>query len=251
MRAQGGTHDHHTTGAFFDSPAAAAIALTSSDRARASNPPRPFRAKDRLIVRSPRPINLEARLGRPDRLPPPDEGVLRRNTTTPHGSPRSRWSVKSRSRWTTPSSPPGRSAEAFHVHAGRDPRMRRQRSSFLPQAAGLGHQWENGAVGNAAWKACGSADVLSLARPRPTGRHVAFDGLTSRRRCRAPDFIRASRSGRRSGRTRDRARDERQTGFRTCTAARRARSSPGSSARVRQVARADHRPPPTSLTAST
>ena len=63
------------------------------------------------------------------------------------------------------------------------------RSFHKPRASGI--QWENGAVGNAAWKGVRLADVLSLARPRPTGRHVAFDGLDKPPTLQAPDFIRS------------------------------------------------------------
>ena len=68
--------------------------------------------------------------------------------------------------------------------------MRRQRP-VVPQAAGLGIQWEYGAVGNQSWSGVRLADVLALAKPRSSARHVAFDGADKPPTPQAPDFIRS------------------------------------------------------------
>jgi DMSO/TMAO reductase YedYZ molybdopterin-dependent catalytic subunit len=63
------------------------------------------------------------------------------------------------------------------------------RSFHKPRASGI--QWEQGAVGNQAFKGVRLADVLALARPRPSAQHVAFDGADKPPTAQAPDFIRS------------------------------------------------------------
>jgi DMSO/TMAO reductase YedYZ molybdopterin-dependent catalytic subunit len=63
------------------------------------------------------------------------------------------------------------------------------RSFHKPRASGI--QWEHGAVGNQSWRGVRLADVLWLARPRPSARHVAFDGSDKAPTPQAPDFIRS------------------------------------------------------------
>jgi len=63
------------------------------------------------------------------------------------------------------------------------------RSFYSPKAPGL--QWENGAVGTAVWKGVRLAEVLRLARPRPSASHVVPDGNDAPPTPQAPDFIRS------------------------------------------------------------
>ena len=63
------------------------------------------------------------------------------------------------------------------------------RAFHKPRASGI--QWEYGAVGNARWKGVRLTDVLDLAKPRASGRHVAFDGADVAPTPQAPDFIRS------------------------------------------------------------
>jgi DMSO/TMAO reductase YedYZ molybdopterin-dependent catalytic subunit len=63
------------------------------------------------------------------------------------------------------------------------------RAFHRPRASGI--QWEYGAVGNQSWKGVRLADVLAMAKVRPTGRHVAFDGADKPPTPQAPEFIRS------------------------------------------------------------
>jgi sulfite oxidase len=63
------------------------------------------------------------------------------------------------------------------------------RSFHRPRASGI--QWENGAVGTAVWTGVRLADVLRLARPKPTARHVVPDGNDAPPTPQAPDFVRS------------------------------------------------------------
>jgi sulfite oxidase len=63
------------------------------------------------------------------------------------------------------------------------------RSFYNPKAPGL--QWENGAVGTGVWKGVRLADILRLAKPRPSARHVVPDGNDAPPTTQAPDFIRS------------------------------------------------------------
>lgn len=62
------------------------------------------------------------------------------------------------------------------------------RAFFDPPVAGV--QWERGAVGTAAWTGVRLADLLSRAGIKPSARYVWFDGA-DRGVGRAPDFIRS------------------------------------------------------------
>jgi len=220
----------------------AAIALLRATGARAQQPSAPVPGKDRLIVRSPRPINLEARLGDLTAYHTPDEVFFVRNNYDAARIAPAQWSVKIEGEVDNPLVLRLDDLQKLSMFT-QDVTLEcagNGRSFHKPRASGI--QWENGAVGNAAWKGVRLADVLSLARPRPTGRHVAFDGLDKPPTLQAgfhpqrPDL-----EGARAAHD-DRARDERQT---ASALARR----PGARDRprvrrlgVRQVARADHRP---------
>ena len=62
------------------------------------------------------------------------------------------------------------------------------RALFRPRVAGI--QWRKGAVGTARWKGVRLADVLAMASLKPEGRHLAFDGADVPVGT-APEFIRS------------------------------------------------------------
>ncbi len=72
----------------------AAIALLRATGARAQQPAALVPGKDRLIVRSPRPINLEARLGDLTAYHTPDEVFFVRNNYDAAPIAPAQWSVK-------------------------------------------------------------------------------------------------------------------------------------------------------------
>jgi len=72
----------------------AAIALLRATGARAQQPSAPVPGKDRLIVRSPRPINLESRLGDLTAYHTPDEVFFVRNNYDAAPIAPAQWSVK-------------------------------------------------------------------------------------------------------------------------------------------------------------
>src|SRR5260370_34806209 len=63
------------------------------------------------------------------------------------------------------------------------------RSFHNPKAPGL--QWENGAAGTGVWKGVRLADILRLAKPRPSARHAEPDGNDAPPTAQAPDCIRS------------------------------------------------------------
>ena len=169
----------------------AAIALLRATGARAQQPSAPVPGKDRLIVRSPRPLNLEARLGDLTAYHTPDEVFFVRNNYDAAPIAPAQWSVKIEGEVDNPLVLRLDDLQKLSMFT-QDVTLEcagNGRSFHKPRASGI--QWENGAVGNAAWKGVRLADVLSLARPRPTGRHVAFDGLDKPPTPQAPDFIRS------------------------------------------------------------
>jgi len=153
--------------------------------------PPPVPGKERLIVRSARPVNLEARLGDLTAYQTPEATFFVRNNYD--GSPidPAQWSVKIEGEVDNPvvlrledlKKLPVVTQDVLLECAGNG------RSFHKPRASGI--QWENGAVGNQTWKGVRLADVLALAKPRPSGRHVAFDGADKPPTPQAPDFIRS------------------------------------------------------------
>jgi DMSO/TMAO reductase YedYZ molybdopterin-dependent catalytic subunit len=178
--------------AFVIQVGAAAAWLGASPRpAAAQTAASPVPGKDRLIVRSPRPINLEAPLAELTAEVTPTEVFFVRNNYD--GTPIDPAQYVLRV-----------DGEVDNPVALRLDDLRRLpqvtetitlecagngRSFHKPPASGI--QWEHGAVGTATWRGVRLADVLALARPRPTARHVVPDGNDAPPTPQAPDFIRS------------------------------------------------------------
>ena len=171
--------------------AAAVTARLGARAAGAQAPPAPIAGKERLIVRSPRPINLEARLTDLTSYHTPEEVFfVRNNYEAPTVDP-AQWMLKVEGEVEQPlvlrlddlRKLPMFTQDVTLECAGNG------RSFHKPRASGI--QWEYGAVGNARWKGVRLADVLALAKVRPTGLHVAFDGADKAPTPQAPDFIRS------------------------------------------------------------
>ena len=62
------------------------------------------------------------------------------------------------------------------------------RAFFEPRVAGI--QWRKGAVGTARWRGVRLRDVLARAAPKPEAKHIAFDGADTGM-VTAPDFVRS------------------------------------------------------------
>jgi DMSO/TMAO reductase YedYZ molybdopterin-dependent catalytic subunit len=147
--------------------------------------------KERLIVRSPRPINIETKLADLDAyLTRPELFFVRNNLEAPTIDP-AQWTLRIEGEVDNPvvlrlddlRRLPAMTQDAVLECAGNG------RAFHKPRASGI--QWEHGAVGNAQWKGVRLADVLALARPRPAAQHVAFDGADRPPTAQAPDFIRS------------------------------------------------------------
>jgi sulfite oxidase len=174
--------------AFVIQLGAAATLLGASPPAVAQAP---IPGKERLIVRSPRPINLETPLRELAAEVTPNELFFVRNN------------------YDGPVIDPGRyvlrvdgEVESPLTLTLDDLRRLEQvtqtvtlecagngRSFHKPPASGI--QWEHGAVGTAVWRGVRLAEVLRLARPRPSARHVVPDGNDAPPTPQAPDFIRS------------------------------------------------------------
>jgi sulfite oxidase len=170
---------------------AVAAGALGAGRAAAQTPPAPIPGKERLIVRSPRPINLEARLADLSAYHTPEEVFyVRNNYDAPVVDP-AQWRLRIEGEVDQPvvlsledlRKLPAVTQDVTLECAGNG------RAFHKPRASGI--QWEYGAVGNARWKGVRLADVLALARPRPTALHAAFDGADRPPTPQAPDFIRS------------------------------------------------------------
>jgi DMSO/TMAO reductase YedYZ molybdopterin-dependent catalytic subunit len=172
--------------------ATGAVLASAAAPAGAQAPPAPpVPGKERLIVRSPRPVNLETRLGDlTDYHTPESLFFVRDNYDTAPIDP-AQWSLKLEGEVDNPvvlRLDDLRKLPVFHQDvtlecAGNG------RGFHQPRASGI--QWEYGAVGTQRFTGARLADVLALARLRPTARHVAFDGADKPPTPQAPDFIRS------------------------------------------------------------
>ena len=180
--------------AFVVQVGAAATLLGAGLPGRAQTPapgPGPIVGKDKLIVRSPRPINLETPLRElTGDVTPNDLFFVRNNydgpvidpaayTLTVDGEVENPLTMRLDDLRRLPQVTQTITLEC----AGNG------RSFHKPPASGL--QWEHGAVGTAGWRGVRLADVLQLARPRATARHVVPDGNDTPPTPQAPDFIRS------------------------------------------------------------
>jgi DMSO/TMAO reductase YedYZ molybdopterin-dependent catalytic subunit len=154
-------------------------------------PPPAIPGKDKLIVRSSRPVNLETRLADLTSFQTPDDLFFVRNNYDAAPIDPAQWSVKIEGEVDNPmvvrlddlrKLPMVTEAVTLEC-AGNG------RAFHKPRASGI--QWEHGAVGTQQWKGVRLADVLALAKPRAAARHVAFDGADKPPTPQAPDFIRS------------------------------------------------------------
>ena len=177
--------------AFVIHVGAAAALLGSGAHALAQTPPAPPAGKEKLIVRSSRPLNLETPLRELTADVTPSELLFVRNNYDGPPMDPARYALTVDGEVDNPL-----------VLSLADLRRLEQvtqtitlecagngRSFHVPKAPGL--QWEHGAVGTAVWRGVRLADVLTLARPRGTARHVVPDGNDGPPTPQAPDFIRS------------------------------------------------------------
>jgi sulfite oxidase len=169
---------------------AGAPALAQAQQAP-TPPPAAVPGKEKLIVRSPRPLNLETPLSELTADVTPSElFFVRNNYDGPEIAP-AQYALQV-------------DGEVDNPLTLRLDDLRRMgqvtlpitlecagngRSFHTPRASGI--QWERGAVGTAVWKGVRLADVLRLARPRAGARHVVPDGNDAPPTPQAPDFIRS------------------------------------------------------------
>ena len=169
-----------------------AIAVTAlAPRSAGAQTPTPVAGKEKLIVRSPRPVNLETPLRELTAYHTPEDVFFVRNNYDTGPIDPAQWSVKIDGEVDNPMVLRLDDLKKLGT-IGQDVMLEcagNGRAFHNPRASGI--QWEYGAVGNQAWKGVRLADVLALARPRATGRHVAFDGADKPPTPQAPDFIRS------------------------------------------------------------
>jgi len=155
-----------------------------------ASPPPPL-GKEKLLVRSSRPVNLETRLADLTDYQTPEPLFFVRNNYDAQPIDPAQWSLKIEGEVDNPvvlrladlKRLPTITQDVTLECAGNG------RAFHKPRASGI--QWEQGAVGNARWSGVRLADVLALARLRPAGRHVAFNGSDGPPTPQAPDFIRS------------------------------------------------------------
>lgn len=180
-----------TRRAFVVHLGAAAALLAGGAPLSAQTAPPAVPGKDTLIVRSPRPLNLEtplARLGAD--ITPTEVFFVRNNYDGPEIDP-AQYVLTVDGLVDTPLSLKlddlRKMEQVTQVVtlecAGNG------RSFHSPKAPGL--QWENGALGTATWTGVRLADVLRLAKPRAAATHVVPDGNDGPPTPQAPDFIRS------------------------------------------------------------
>jgi DMSO/TMAO reductase YedYZ molybdopterin-dependent catalytic subunit len=165
--------------------------LGSGVPARGQTPSAAVPGKEKLIVRSARPLNAEAPLGElTSDVTPYDVFFVRNNYDGAEIDP-ARYVLRVDGEVDNPLvltiEDLRRMEQVTHTItlecAGNG------RSFHRPRASGI--QWEHGAVGTAVWKGVRLADVLGMARPRPSARHVVPDGNDAPPTPQAPDFIRS------------------------------------------------------------
>lgn len=166
-------------------------ALVRTPSGAQAPPAPPVPGKERLILRSPRPVNLETRLADlTDYHTPESLFFVRNNYDTPPFDP-GRWALRLEGELDNPvvlrlddlQKLPVISQDVTLECAGNG------RSFHQPRASGI--QWEYGAVGTQRFTGVRLADVLALAKLRPAARHIAFDGADKPPTPQGPDFIRS------------------------------------------------------------
>ena len=158
---------------------------------RSRRPASPVPGKDRLIVRSPRPINLETPLRELTAdVTPTDLFFVRNNYDGPVIDPAAYVLTVD-----------GEVENPLTLRLDDLKRMEMVTQTITLECAGNGRsfhkppapglQWENGAIGTAVWRGVRLADVLRLARPKAPALHVVPDGNDAPPTPQAPDFIRS------------------------------------------------------------
>jgi DMSO/TMAO reductase YedYZ molybdopterin-dependent catalytic subunit len=170
---------------------AAAALLGGGVPALAQTAAAPVAGKEKLIVRTPRPLNLETPLGELTSDVTPNELFFVRNNYDGPPMDPAQYALKVDGEVDNPlllsladlrRLPPVTQTITLEC-AGNG------RSFHVPKAAGI--QWAYGAVGTAVWRGVRLAEVMNLARPRATARHVVPDGNDVPPTPQAPDFIRS------------------------------------------------------------
>jgi len=184
--------DGMTRRAFVIHVGAAAALLSSEWRVLAQQPsPAPFPGKEKLIVRSPRPINLETPLRElTSDITPNELFFVRTNYDASEIDP-AQYVLKVDGEVDSPLAlrlDDLRKMEQV-THTITLECAGNGRGFHRPPASGI--QWERGAVGNAVWKGVRLADVLRMAKPRDTARHVVPRGNDTLPTPQVPPFIRS------------------------------------------------------------
>ena len=169
--------------------AATALRPAAGDAQTPAPPPVP--GKEKLIVRSSRPLNLEARVTDLTTYHTPESAFFVRNNYDAAPVDPAQWSMRIEGEVDNPvvlrlddlRKLPALTQDVTLECAGNG------RAFHQPRASGI--QWEHGAVGTQRFTGVRLADVLALAKLRPAARHVAFDGVDKPPTPQAPDFIRS------------------------------------------------------------
>jgi len=179
--------------AFIIHMGTAAVLLKAGTPALAQTPAATLTipGKEKLIIRSPRPLNLEAPLKElTGEITPAELFFVRNNYDGPEIDP-SQYVLKVDGEVESPLTlrldDLRRMEQVTHTItlecAGNG------RGFYSPKASGI--QWERGAVGTAVWTGVRLADVLKRAKPRPGAKHVVPNGHDAPPTPQAPDFIRS------------------------------------------------------------
>jgi len=153
--------------------------------------PAPVSGKERLIVRSQNPVNLETPISLLSSwITPNDAHFVRCHHNVPVVD-RAAWTLVVDGEVERPLTLTFQELKAFpRVTAVRTLECAGNgRSFFTPKTPGT--QWTNGAVSTARYEGVRLADVLNRAGIRPSGKHVMFNGADVPALPSAPDFVRS------------------------------------------------------------
>ena len=149
-----------------------------------------LRRKEKLIVHSPRPLDLETPPEMLDAWITPNARFFVRNHFYIPSLEAGRWRLAVEGLVEKP-------LQIGLEELGRLPQVEQVvtmecagngRSFFRPRMAGI--QWRKGAVGTARWRGVRLRDLLARCGLKPGARHVAFDGADTGMAA-APDFVRS------------------------------------------------------------